>query len=126
MTSWFYQSESAEPIFSPGSLADEPQSFSKSTSTDSQHTPATSLQSQQPVPSTAGFASFICHVAYLENDLRRGDPSIFFDGHDVKTSSRVPAGEGAFYVVDKAKPQSTSGLADRPFVAIKTIKDQVL
>jgi hypothetical protein len=121
MTSWFYQSGSAEQIFSPGSLADESQS-----STDTQHTPATSLQSQQPVPSTAGFASFICHVAYLEDDLRRGDASTFFDGHDIKISTRVPAGEGAFYVVDKARPYSTPGVADRPFVAIKTIKDQVL
>ncbi|KAI8713360.1 hypothetical protein NCS52_01280200 [Fusarium sp. LHS14.1] len=72
---------------------------------------------------TAGFVSFACHVAFLEERLRRGNDTKFFDGHEIQTAARFPAGGGGFFTVDRArlKNQPTDG---REIVAIKTARDQ--
>ncbi|KAL6354765.1 hypothetical protein LRP88_12110 [Fusarium phalaenopsidis] len=72
---------------------------------------------------TAGFVSFACHVAFLEERLRRGSDTKFFDGHEIQTVARFPAGGGGFFTVDRARltNQPTGG---REIVAIKTARDQ--
>ncbi|KAJ4247990.1 hypothetical protein NW757_008614 [Fusarium falciforme] len=72
---------------------------------------------------TAGFVSFACHVAFLEERLRRGNDTKFFDGHEIQTAARFPAGGGGFFTVDRARltNQPTDG---REIVAIKTARDQ--
>ncbi|KAI8655078.1 hypothetical protein NCS57_01255400 [Fusarium keratoplasticum] len=72
---------------------------------------------------TAGFVSFACHVAFLEERLHRGDDTKFFDGHEIQTTARFPAGGGGFFTVDRARltNQPNDG---REIVAIKTARDQ--
>lgn len=73
---------------------------------------------------TAGFASFICHAAHLEDFLSRGEKSGFFDGNEIQTTSRSPAGAGGFFTVDRARLADPSVAKGSRFVAVKTPKDQ--
>ena len=73
---------------------------------------------------TAGFTSFICHVAHREEDLRRGENSHFFDGNELQITSRSPAGAGGFFIVDRARVADSSVAQGKQFVAIKTPRDQ--
>ncbi|KAJ3531029.1 hypothetical protein NM208_g5963 [Fusarium decemcellulare] len=117
MESGFYHSYSAG-YSSTNSASDDPAS--------SHETARTSVPAQTTDASltTAGFASFACHVAFLEEKLGRGDQSKFFDGHELRTIARVPAGGGGFFIVDRAKIENPGTTNGRTTVAIKTAKDQ--
>jgi hypothetical protein len=79
-----------------------------------------------------GFAAFICHVAYLENGLQRGEASRFFGKNNgtLQIASRKHVGSGLSFSVDRAelkhdqRDQSVRSAARAPnqFVAIKTVR----
>jgi hypothetical protein len=48
-------------------------------------------------------ASFICHVAYLENQLRDDTGTVFFDQNIEITGRREKIGNGAQFGVEKAE-----------------------
>ena len=80
----------------------------------------------------SGFAAFICRVAYLEDKLRRGEKSRFFDASsDTKIVARHQIGNGASFHVDRVeirrKDHADGGYThpqSKDFVAIKTIKER--
>ncbi|RSL76244.1 hypothetical protein CEP51_010153 [Fusarium floridanum] len=115
MDSGFYHS------YSLGQSSTESSNISKT----SAETARTTLPAQNidETLTTAGFVSFACHVAFLEEKLRRGNDTKFFDGHEIQTTARFPAGGGGFFTVDRARltNQPTDG---REIVAIKTARDQ--
>ncbi|RSM02289.1 hypothetical protein CDV31_011010 [Fusarium ambrosium] len=115
MDSGFYHS------YSLGQSSTESSNISKT----SAETARTTLPAQNidETLTTAGFVSFACHVAFLEEKLRRGNDTKFFDGHEIQTTARFPAGGGGFFTVDRARltNQPTDG---RDIVAIKTARDQ--
>lgn len=91
----------------------------------SAETARTSLHAQNTdeTLTTAGFTSFACHVAFLEERLRRGSQTRFFDGHEIETAARFPAGGGGFFTVDRAR-MTNQPTDRRSIVAIKTARDQ--
>ena len=115
MDSGFYHS------YSHGQSSTE----SSNVSNTSAETARTTLPAQNidETLTTAGFVSFACHVAFLEERLRRGNDTKFFDGHEIQTTARFPAGGGGFFTVDRARltNQPNDG---REIVAIKTARDQ--
>lgn len=121
MSSWVYQSNALGDSVSSSQSTERGFDSHESTSGGGTVTTIQSTVSQHlETVSTKGFASFICHVAFLEEKLHRGDRSKFFDENKLRVESRVPAGEGGFFIVDKA----TLATGDNRLVAIKTIKDQ--
>lgn len=74
----------------------------------------------------ASFATFICHTAYLEGQLRKGDQSAFFAAGGKQIVNRKRIGEGASFLVDRAELQSnteTDGSQGPKYVAVKTAKE---
>ncbi|TLD28277.1 hypothetical protein PspLS_04132 [Pyricularia sp. CBS 133598] len=74
----------------------------------------------------ASFATFICHTAYLEAQLRKGDQSAFFADVGKQIGNRRRIGEGASFLVDRAELQGnteTDGRHGSKYVAVKTAKE---
>ncbi|EJT82315.1 serine/threonine protein kinase [Gaeumannomyces tritici R3-111a-1] len=74
----------------------------------------------------SSLATFICHTAYLEQSLRSEQQSGFFAGkRRLVTADRTRIGEGASFVVDRAKlVDGPVGADNRPvYVAIKTARE---
>lgn len=83
-------------------------------------------------PDVGGFAAFVCHVAYLETSLQRGESSRFFskDNRGLQFASRTHIGSGLSFSVDRAelkhdqrhKRADSAVHASSQFVAIKTVR----
>ncbi|TLS24361.1 hypothetical protein PpBr36_08942 [Pyricularia pennisetigena] len=81
----------------------------------------------------ASFASFICHTAYLETQLQKGDQSAFFAGGGKQIVNRKRIGEGASFLVDRGELQGnnnnnnnnteTNNSQGPKYVALKTAKE---
>ncbi|KAL8369849.1 hypothetical protein RB595_000275 [Gaeumannomyces hyphopodioides] len=74
----------------------------------------------------SSLAAFICHTAYLEQSLQSEQQSGFFAGkRRLVTAGRTRIGEGASFVVDRAKlVDGPVGADSRPvYVAIKTARE---
>ncbi|KAK4244697.1 Serine/threonine-protein kinase HT1 [Corynascus novoguineensis] len=89
----------------------------------------------QPATSQ-GLASFICHVAYLDDKLQRGDQSVFFATHQASVVNRKRIGNGASFIVERAElqePQVRSEVAESSqtrsaqktarIVVVKTVRE---
>ncbi len=65
--------------------------------------PISRRQLPGPAATGLGLASFVCHVAYLEANLRRGDKSTFFDLGRGRIVRREPVGNGASFAVERGE-----------------------
>ncbi|KAI9858397.1 MAG: hypothetical protein M1813_007501 [Trichoglossum hirsutum] len=86
------------------------------------------------IPSAQGsLASFVCHVAHLENELR-DESSVFFDDkHEIEAASRKKIGSGASFSVERAEWRSEfneQGVSSSDqvtkwgkYVAIKSVRE---
>jgi hypothetical protein len=91
-------------------------------SSSSAATPQTTDRSTHIASSQGSLASFICHVTYLDDKLRRGDLSSLFDEKgDVNTVSRIELGSGASFIVDRGE---IAVGAETEYVAIKSVREQ--
>jgi hypothetical protein len=85
-------------------------------------TPQTTDRSTHIASSQGSLASFIYHVNYLDDKLRRGGLSRLFDEKgDVNTLSRIELGSGASFIVDRGKIAVGAGTE---YVAIKSVREQ--
>lgn len=57
----------------------------------------------EEVSSSGDLASFVCHIAYLEKQLRNDTGTIFFDADSEVFGSKVDIGEGASFRVQRAE-----------------------
>jgi len=106
----------------PSAFSSEPISTPRATSTpicsDDIATSRSSNQGGSQL-SNQGLASFLCHVAFLDNKLqRRGDKSAFFAAHRACIASRKRVANGVSFTVERAELQEP-----RQTVAIKTARD---
>ncbi|KAK0649324.1 hypothetical protein B0T16DRAFT_409837 [Cercophora newfieldiana] len=126
MTSYIYPSAfSSAPVSSS-------QSISTATTSNPIATPQFSTQTDSPAPSQ-GLASFITHVAFLDDKLQRGDRSAFFAAHRARIVSRKRVGNGVSFIVERAELEgSGAGSAAEPsqketpsptVVAMKTVRE---
>ncbi|KAK3347038.1 serine/threonine protein kinase [Lasiosphaeria hispida] len=135
MTSYIYES-----AFSSGS---ESLSTGAAPSADdsTSHTPGvptpqrsnrdgSSLAFSKTPEATQGLASFICHTAFLESRLQRGDKSAFFASKQARVSNRTRIGNGVSFVVDRAEVENistqeaeSSGKPTAKTVVIKTVRE---
>lgn len=91
------------------------------------------LTDGQPAPGQ-GLASFICHVAFLDDNLQRGDRSAFFAAHRARLVNRKRIGNGISFIVERAGLEDTQGSSDaaessqtaklkREVVVVKTARE---
>ncbi|KAL6895346.1 serine/threonine protein kinase [Trichoderma longibrachiatum] len=69
------------------------------------------LTDGQPA-SGQGLASFICHVAFLDENLQRGDRSAFFAAHRARLVNRKLIGNGISFIVERAELEDPQGAND--------------
>ncbi|KAG0652055.1 serine threonine-kinase receptor [Hyphodiscus hymeniophilus] len=95
-------------------------------------TPATSSDSGTEHSPAGDLASFVCHIAYLENQLRNDAGTIFFDADSEVFGSKVDIGQGASFRVQRAEwrrkfvdIQSSSENRWGRYVALKAVRPKV-
>lgn len=97
-------------------------------------TPAGTNEQGQQLPNSrkGGFASFICHVAYLEDSIRSGEKTTFFAWDRTKTTTRTRLGYGTSFLVDRAEvlhegegpaDESSSSISKPKYVVVKTVRE---
>ncbi|KAK3306073.1 serine/threonine protein kinase [Chaetomium strumarium] len=139
-TSYVYHSvfsDSLPSIPTPSATATDSTSTTSNTLPGIATPPSSSQFGQEP--STAqGLASFICHVAYLDVRLQRGDSSAFFAFHGARVVNRKRIANGASFIVERAELEEplerndaaestslSSGAARQPSkpVVVKTVRE---
>ncbi|KAK1832949.1 hypothetical protein QBC39DRAFT_62228 [Podospora conica] len=134
MTSYLYQS-----AFTHDSRYSLPTPNDANTTGNATTAPASSIDNPA---SNDGLATFICHAAYLDNQLQRGDRSAFFAAHHARLANRERIGHGLTFVVERAElddaprddvdslpPPSIAGSSkqtqgqDKRVVVLKTVRE---
>ncbi|KAL5314154.1 hypothetical protein ACEPPN_018578 [Leptodophora sp. 'Broadleaf-Isolate-01'] len=102
---------------------------SSSTTETTKYTPGASIDTIKESTSTGDLASFVCHIAYLENSLRNDTATIFFDADSEVFGSKIDIGEGASFRVQRAEwrrkdvgIQSSSENRWGKYVALKAVR----
>lgn len=92
-------------------------------------TPATSSDGRAEPSPIGDLASFVCHIAYLEKQLRNDTGTIFFDAESEVFGSKIDIGEGASFRVQRAEwrrkygdAQSFSESRWGKYVALKAVR----
>ena len=88
-------------------------------------TPQSSTQASHAATGQ-GLASFICHVAYLDDKLQRGGRSAFFTSQQTRVVNRKRIGDGASFIVERAElkgPQDSDENGMARTVVIKTVRE---
>jgi serine/threonine protein kinase/ankyrin repeat protein len=135
MTSYLYQS-----AFTHDSYSLPTQAHDIENTTGNATTPPPS--SHDNSASSDGLATFICHAAYLDTQLQRGDRSAFFSAHQARLVNRERIGHGLTFVVERAElddapradvdveplPPSIAGsskqtIATKRVVVLKTVRE---
>lgn len=98
MTSYHYQS-----AFSHDSYSLPTHAHDTDNTTGNATTAPASSHANNPASSSDGLATFICHAAYLDNQLQRGDRSAFFAAHQARLVNRERIGHGLTFVVERAE-----------------------
>lgn len=92
-------------------------------------TPGESIDRTAKLNSTGDLASFVCHIAHLENRLRSDNTTIFFDADSEVLGSKIDIGEGASFRVQRAewrrKQASSQAVSESrwgKYVALKAVR----
>ncbi|KAK4235382.1 Serine/threonine-protein kinase HT1 [Achaetomium macrosporum] len=112
-TSYIYPSVFSDSL--PSVLTPPAATTGTTTSSDLPGIAAPQSSGQVSQPGTVqGLASFICHVAYLDVRLQRGDSSAFFAFHRARVVNRKRIGNGASFIVERAELEEPLGSSDAP------------
>ncbi|PGH11906.1 serine/threonine protein kinase [Helicocarpus griseus UAMH5409] len=122
MTSLLYRSAFASE---PTDISGNSFSEAKNKTSDSPEVPEWSAQ--------GSLASFICHAAHLQNELRSDDSIFFDDNNEIKALSKKRIGIGASFLVERAEwsnevrglgSSSQQSLKLGKYVAVKTVLER--
>ncbi|KAK0729509.1 hypothetical protein B0H67DRAFT_1612 [Lasiosphaeris hirsuta] len=135
MTSYIYESafSSGSESLSTGAAqsTDESTGYTPGVLTPQDSNPGGSSVAFSKTPeATQGLASFICHTAFLESRLQRGDKSAFFASKQAHVLNRTRIGNGVSFVVERAEVENigdqeaeNSGKPAARTVVIKTVRE---
>lgn len=131
MTSWVYGSafSSGDPasVLTPTTGTED---VGTTDNTAGILTPWLTSRDGQPNPGQ-GLASFICHVAHLDDSLLRGDKTALFDAHRDRLMNRTRVGNGISFIVERADLLGTpkddaaerSSEPTKRVVVVKTVRE---
>ncbi|KAG7284599.1 hypothetical protein NEMBOFW57_010977 [Staphylotrichum longicolle] len=124
MTSYVYPSAFSGDPASAATPPPAPSSLSTSSALNFATPPSSSQASH--ATTGKGLASFICHVAYLDDKLQRGGRSAFFTSQQTHIVNRQRIGDGASFIVERAELKESQGPDSNGktrTVAIKTVRE---
>lgn len=125
-TSYVYPS--AFGSSSTSSSADDSNRTAQTASTLATIVSSIDTQLSGNISEAGSFASFVCHLAKLDESLRRGEDSVFFGQGGKQFSSRTRVGYGTSFLVDKVEIayEQKEGPAKKRLAVVKTVRQDSL